>query len=298
MAVRAKESVSIASNVFAESGDNSQPDVIQTCRTTMRQLLDHMDQRQAIFRNGIEQMERSHNSVRSVLGILEEVDRTSFANRLVALNAKIEAVHIGQLGAGFEAVAEQISQQADRSSELTEQVSSLLVAMTKEMGSAAAELKRLADIETEQAHVSRAAVEQNLKDLEVVSHRLRGTVEKAGSNAEALMTDINKSIISLQFQDRVTQRIEHVVHSLEAMAGALNTHQIAASEHHSRHSQQVSDTLRASYTMDSERLAHAAAAVPPPAASPGAHATHSIPDSPAAPAEVSQEIESGEVELF
>jgi methyl-accepting chemotaxis protein len=298
MAVHAKESVHIAGAIFTEGTSNSHADVIQTCRTTMTNLLDHMDQRQAIFRNGIEQMERIHGSVRQVFSILEEVDRTSFANRLVALNAKIEAVHIGQLGAGFEAVAEQISQQADRSSELTEQVSGLLSTMTKEMGSAAAELKRLADLETEQARLSRTTVEENWKNLETVSSTMHATLEKAGSNAEKLVGDINKSIVSLQFQDRVTQRIEHVVHSLEAMAQALSTHKIAETEEHLERQREISENLRSSYTMHSERVAHTLAASSQLAPHVGGEAVSGAIDQPGVALEAAPEIEAGEVELF
>ena len=43
--------------------------------------------------------------------LLSEFQKIAFSNKLVALNARIEAVHVGQLGRGFEVVADEISRQ-------------------------------------------------------------------------------------------------------------------------------------------------------------------------------------------
>jgi methyl-accepting chemotaxis protein len=206
--------------------------------------------------------------VEKIFGILEEVDKTSFGNKLVALNAKIEAVHLGERGAGFEVVAEQISQQAARSSELTEEVSSILKTLTSTMATATAELKRLAEIDRQEAENSRLAVEEALQSLEAASSKMEGALDKASRASSQLVEAINNAIMGLQFQDRLSQRIGHVVDSLDAMSRALSEPTGLVDDVGSDHrTEAVRAALLTSYTMESERIAHGAG---PSDAQPGA----------------------------
>ena len=60
----------------------------------------------------------------------------------------------------------------------------------------------------------------------------------------------------MQFQDRVSQRIGHVIDSLEAMNQALTSFESAEDISLGERKQQIAQSLASSYTMDSERRAH------------------------------------------
>jgi methyl-accepting chemotaxis protein len=258
MAGQARESVAVVSElVGGKASEQNVGNIIQDCRATMTQLIDRIEAGGTLYRQAISQMETVSVSVEKIFGILEEVDKTSFGNKLVALNAKIEAVHLGERGAGFEVVAEQISQQAARSSELTEEVSSILKGLTATMSSATAELKRLAEIDRKEAESSRLAVEEALQSLESASSKMEGALDKAGGTSGKLVESINNAIMGLQFQDRLSQRIGHVVDSLDAMSRALAepTGVLESAEADDR-TEEVRAALLTSYTMESERVAH------------------------------------------
>jgi methyl-accepting chemotaxis protein len=262
MAGQARESVAVVSELVGGKGsEQNVGNIIEDCRVTMTGLIDRIEAGGALYRQAIGQMETVNVSVEKIFGILEEVDKTSFGNKLVALNAKIEAVHLGDRGAGFEVVAEQISQQSARSSELTEEVSSILKALTSTMATATTELKRLAEIDRQEAEHSRLAVEEALQSLQAASSKMEGALDKAGGTSGKLVEAINAAIMGLQFQDRLSQRIGHVVDSLDAMSRALSEPtEIEDDAESDRRAQEVRAALLTSYTMASERVAHDAQA--------------------------------------
>lgn len=259
MAGQAKESVELVSRLVHDgTAEQNAGSVIEDCRATMTTLIGRMESGTELYQRAIAQMEAVNTSAAQVFQILEEVDRAALGNKLMALNAKIEAVHMGGRGAAFEVVAEQISQQALHSSELTEQVGSILQSVTSAMSSATAEMKQLADLDRGEAEKSRRAVEEALRSLEAASSTMRGALDQSGETGARLVDSIGKAVMSLQFQDRLSQRIGHVVDSLEAMSRALSEPGAQAAQHGSG----VKDALFSSYTMEAERAAHGAAAAP------------------------------------
>jgi len=277
MSSGAKESVKLVSGLLGNTKDERNVNqIIQDCRATMSDLLSRIDQGHALHTRAIDHMETVNASVQQVFKVLQEVDKTSFANKLVGLNAKIEAVHLGHLGSGFEVVAEQISLQAAKTNELTSQVGTILENMMRTMQASTDELKRLAELDSKQMEASRRGVEEALESLQLASSEMQSGLAKAGDTAERLADGISKAVISLQFQDRVTQRIGHVVDSLNSMSEALSERKYCdGNADLERRKHEVSRALTSSYTMDSERTVH------------GAGIVHS-----------SQTSEGGDVELF
>lgn len=259
MAGSAKQSVEIVSGLLSNKDEQIHVGgIIQDCRKTMAELLDHMDRGSQLYSQAIAQIETVNESVQRIFSVLQEVEKTSFASKLVALNAKIEAVHLGSLGAGFEVVAEQISQQAARSGELTAEVSEILQGVLQTMANATSESKRIAELDAKQASTSRHSVEHALQNLEAAHAQMETALQKAGVATEKLVTGISGAITSLQFQDRVSQRLEHVVESIDSMASALSTRNTEGEEDKTvaERQREITATMMSSYTMDSERAAH------------------------------------------
>lgn len=258
IAGQAKGSVELVSALLDDrAAEQNAGNIIQDCRATMAALIDRIEKGTALYERAIGQIEAMHATASQVFQILEEVDRAAFGNKLVALNAKIEAVHMGDRGAAFEVVAEQISLQALRSSELTEQVGTILKSVTGTMSAAAAEMKQLAELDRGEAEKSRRAVEDALRSLEAASAKMHSVLDQSGETGARLVDSIGKAVMSLQFQDRLSQRIGHVVDSLEAMARAFSEPESNAP---ARSAQEVHRSLVGSYTMESERAAHEASA--------------------------------------
>lgn len=256
MASLAQSSASMGARLMEADGSHNVNEVIQDCRITMTQLLDRLEQSGQLYAKAIAQMELVDTRVQRVFETLKQLDQSSFASRLVALNAKIEAVHLGDLGSGFEVVADQISTQAHRSAELTASVAVILTDLTKTMKTATSELRQLADTDRDAAAHSRAGAEAALENLQFASSQMQETVAETRRVSETLYTEISNAVVAMQFQDRVSQRIGHVIDSLEAMNQALTSFESAEDISLAERKQQIAQSLASSYTMDSERRAH------------------------------------------
>ena len=101
---------------------------------------------------------------------------------------------------------------------------------------------------------SRREAEATLAGLHHTHERIQTSLSAMTAQSTDLADEISRAILSLQFQDRVNQRISHVVDALESMEAALSRPLGTGDDdhHHGRH-RQVAEDLRSSYTMQAER---------------------------------------------
>ena len=80
-------------------------ELLTSSRTTLGDLLDRIMQDGEVCRKLMERMAALEQDMGQIVRALANVDRISFGNTILALNAKIEAAHLGERGQGFELVA-------------------------------------------------------------------------------------------------------------------------------------------------------------------------------------------------
>jgi len=280
IAARAREAVAESAMLLdgQPSGNTATVESsIETSRRTIGSLLERMERATKVSAVAVASMEEVAKTVTGIEELLGQVQRIAFTNKLVALNAKIEAVHVGELGAGFEVVADEISRQADRSTELADGISSRIQEMRGRVDSAAGELRSFMAESCQKLDESHQEAESALTMLWSLHQRTRDSLEHNTQENSRLAGDIASAVMGLQFQDRVKQRVEHVLEALENIECVLAGNRQSAAEG----SESGSDLLagvHSSYTMQAERDAHNLAA-----------------SQPASPAEEPAEME---VELF
>ncbi|HUB78303.1 MAG TPA: methyl-accepting chemotaxis protein [Bryobacteraceae bacterium] len=260
IAARARETVAESAIVLdgrQSEGSASVESAIESSRRTIGSLLERMERAGKLSAMAVSSMEEVSRTVTGIEDLLGQVARIAFTNKLVALNAKIEAVHVGELGAGFEVVADEISRQADRSAELAEVISSRIEEMRSHVNSTAGDLREFLAEGRQKLDESRGEAEKALTMLLAVHQRTRDLLERNRQENARLAGDIASTVVGLQFQDRVKQRVEHVVEALQRLEGVLG------GEHQATEPDAASSLMagvHASYTMQSEREAHSEAA--------------------------------------
>lgn len=254
IAARAREAVTDSTKLLdgQSSGQGATVESsIETSRRTIASLLEQMERSSKLSAMAVASMEDVSRTVTGIEGLLAQVLRIAFTNKLVALNAKIEAVHVGELGSGFEVVADEISRQAALSTELVTGISVHIQEMRGRVDSAAGDLREFLAEGRQTLDQSRNEAEGALSMLLSLHQRTRDSLEQNTQQNSRLAADIAAAVVGLQFQDRVKQRVEHVVEALETLEGVLGGNGGTAGN--------GSDLLagvRASYTMDSERDSH------------------------------------------
>lgn len=248
IAARARETVAESSHLMDGASGEQGATVessIESSRRTIGSLLERMERAAGLSAMAVSSMEEVSRTVTGIEDLLGQIQRIAFTNKLVALNAKIEAVHVGELGSGFEVVADEISRQAEHSTELVTGVSDRIGQMRGRVDSAAAELREFLAEDRQKVEQSRNEADGALTMLLALHHRTRESLERTQGENSRLAGDIAAAVVGLQFQDRVKQRLEHVVDALEKLEQGGGGCDSGLLEH-----------VKGSYTMQSEREAH------------------------------------------
>ncbi|HUA58741.1 MAG TPA: hypothetical protein VML19_08315 [Verrucomicrobiae bacterium] len=77
--------------------------------------------------------------------------------------------------------------------------------------------------------------------------------------SEALTADIQEAILTMQFQDRLSQRIMHIVEATRSMQAELERHLDPLGRSPESARSKAAELLADSYTMHGERMVHATA---------------------------------------
>jgi methyl-accepting chemotaxis protein len=256
IADRSHEAVVKAAEMLGseQAGGATVTQSVETSRATISRLLQRMERAGRISAMAITRMDDIERTVQGMESLLEEVQKISFTNKIVALNAKIEAVHVGALGSGFEVVAEEITRQAQRTTELTEGIAQRIQDTRDHVHSAAGDLKEFVAEDRAESEASRSAAEAALQVLLSVDQSARESVAMISSENSRLRDEISQAVMNLQFQDRFGQRIAHVAEALEKMESMLGqtAQSCAVTSEHSGKS--LLEDVQAGYTMHDERV--------------------------------------------
>jgi len=265
MVESAREGVNEASRLVGTAGESSAEggvgNLLASSRSTLEGLIQRIVGDSEICRKLVDRMGSLEKDMARIVKALADVDRIAFENTILALNAKIEAAHIGERGAGFELVAQELWAQARKSQGITEEIRSTILRLAEDAKEAETEIGAMACSDGERIGALQGQVEEALGRLEGAHGDMRRSVVEAGARSEALAAEIASAVQTLQFQDRLGQRITHIVEALESMQKAIEEQMDPLGR---RPASEISrskaaDLLSGSYTMAAERTVHAAA---------------------------------------
>ncbi|HLG95132.1 MAG TPA: methyl-accepting chemotaxis protein [Bryobacteraceae bacterium] len=217
MARRARESVAGALRLLGTDKNSGIEMLLTASRQTLARLQQQIEGGQQISAQALAHMQVMEGSGGEIVKALAEIDRIALGNKLVALNAKVEAAHFGDQGAAFGVVAESIAAQARRSEEITARVATEMVQLRNKVAAASASLKEIGRMSVDTLQASRADLEAALGELTKTHGQLEGALGTAVTNSRELADEIARSVVALQLQDSVSQRLSHVADELAEM---------------------------------------------------------------------------------
>ncbi|HSZ17924.1 MAG TPA: methyl-accepting chemotaxis protein, partial [Terracidiphilus sp.] len=166
----------------------------------------------------IQEMDKASQQISDALG---QLDAIASGNRMLAFNARIEAAHAGSAGMGFAVVAVELAAQTVKSRTVTAQVGELALNLRALAESTLQDLRRMNQKDSERVEQCRREVDGALEDLQAAHSEMTEMLNGMTAEGVSLATDISSAVRGMQFQDRISQRIAHVVAELDTLSARL-----------------------------------------------------------------------------
>ncbi len=141
---------------------------------------------------------------------------------------------LARLGRGFAVVADEVRDLSGRTNHFSQQIRGSLTKMQATIEATERAINQMAAQDMTFALTSKTDVEQAMSGINEMNRRTGETVNELNTIADQVELSVNQAIMSLQFQDMVTQLLGHVGRRLELvdeilldeqkMIGVLGSH--------------------------------------------------------------------------
>jgi len=175
--------------------------------------------------------------------ILENVNRKT---RVVALNASIEAARLGTVGRSFAVVAQEIQNLVGKTSEAIGNLAEHNQIFAKKAEELSGNLEQLENFFLKQLRAANNKLTQSGDISQRWGEKTSEIFAKINQSLEQLEEDITQEAVSFQFQDIISQRLNHVIQGLKLI------------EEHLKNNDQedLLNKITALYTSEEERKIH------------------------------------------
>lgn len=185
-------------------------------------------------------------------GMADEVGLIAFKTNMLSLNAAIEAARAGEQGKGFAVVAQEVRSLSQASREtgrrINERIGSLGDSLKDLCERSEAALAGESDIVAK----CETNIQGVLSKFGVTSIALEQTTERLRSESSSIKSELESSLVHLQFQDRVSQILQHAAKSLRELAKGAS----AQSVQETQQIAQLVSAMTRGYTTAEQRAAH------------------------------------------
>ena len=217
MAARARESVQLAHGGLESGNGVSAEQTILEIHSVMHGLLAAVQESSQLSSRLSIRIHDLEEVLSRVDGSLKQVEKIAEEARIVGLNGRLEAARAGSHGAAFNVVANETKNLGVHASETSASIRKLVEQLDRSLQSVSADLQARVSIDAETARTSNDRVTVLLDQLGRLHSGMTDSLHKTESVSHSLTQEIGRSVMALQFQDRVNQRIDHVVEALQAL---------------------------------------------------------------------------------
>ncbi len=148
---------------------------------------------------------RMNQQIEGVGNLLNDVNTITAQTDLLALNAAIEAARAGEAGRGFAVVADEVRSLAQRTSQFSEQIRSLLSEIERSIKIVDASVEKATSTDLSVAAKSQESVALMWDEIQGLNNKASNQSQSITEITENIHRLISEGIISLQFEDIVNQ---------------------------------------------------------------------------------------------
>lgn len=150
-------------------------------------------------------------------GMVADVASIAAQTNLLALNAAIEAARAGEAGRGFAVVAGEVRKLSSLSAATGKQIGDKIEVINTSISSVLRRADQYAKHEAQVIDGSEATIRRVLEEFATVAEQLSHSTELLQAESAGIKYQIEDVLVSLQFQDRVSQIFCHVRNDLNKL---------------------------------------------------------------------------------
>lgn len=151
-----------------------------------------------------------------------EVGDIAAQTNLLALNAAIEAARAGESGRGFAVVATEVRALSNRSSEAGQKIRQRVAEVTQALTKTVADSEQQVGHEQQLIQQTEHTISSVLSDYEGAVQGISETNHQMQLQAEHVQQQLSDVVMHLQFQDRVSQILSHVMDDMNKLSDNAN----------------------------------------------------------------------------
>lgn len=223
--------------------------------SVLRSLIDAMADKQEMLANV-----RNLSEFMDELKIMsDEVGKIASQTNLLALNASIEAARAGEHGRGFSVVADEVRQLSMQSGKTGQDIGKKIAAVLSAMDETLEKAEATAEKEAVIAENSGKHINQVLEKLRNVTQKFSESSELLQKEGLEISNELNAVLVSLQFQDRVSQILEASCGNMDFVDSYVTdvaVRQASEEEAVMVDTAYVMSCMRDKYTMEEQHEAH------------------------------------------
>ncbi|AUZ49032.1 chemotaxis protein [Pseudomonas orientalis] len=179
---------------------------------------------------------------------------------LLALNAAIEAARAGEAGRGFAVVADAVRSLSNKSSETGQQMSAKVDIINNAITQLVQAASSSADQDSHSVAESENSIQRVLERFQNITGRLADSADLLKQESYGIRDEMTEVLVSLQFQDRVSQILSHVRDNMQALHDHLLQASQAPDQAVGVDARQWLARMEATYATDEQRRLHHGAA--------------------------------------
>jgi methyl-accepting chemotaxis protein len=202
-----------------QSGRQNQ-DLILMIEQSEQKLLDmtrRLNDAQHNRQKMLEEIQQLAKVTEALQSMTAEVGDIASQTNLLALNAAIEAARAGESGRGFAVVATEVRALSNRSGEagrrIRERVADVTKVLTKVVQDSEGLVENEQEVIAQTEHTIHGVISDYEQAVRVITDN-NSRLEQQSSHVQQQLSDV---IINLQFQDRVSQILSHVMADMDKL---------------------------------------------------------------------------------
>ena len=196
--------------------------VFENSRIQLSAVINNLAEALVNRKSSFEELEKLSSETAALKSMAEGVEKIASQTNLLALNAAIEAARAGEVGRGFAVVADEVRslsvQSGKTGREITNSITKFTTSVEATVGHARMAMEKDLLLEEEGS----STIKEVLEGLEWMTKGMAESSEILKRESLDIVAEVNEIIMSLQFQDRTSQILIHVVEGLSEIPQVIN----------------------------------------------------------------------------